>query len=131
MMNKPKLLSEFVAICSKSGFFDALTATEKSIKDLKFLSHAKYLQDNIERAALHTGEKIENSLKMFGDKDFDETKLKLSLPEKYSLIRKRNLSTKNTPFKLTGLRTTIAYNVNEKSGGCSMQRIQDGSSFRK
>lgn len=106
MINKPKLLSEFVAICSKSGFFNAFTATEKCIKYLKFFSHAKCLQENVERAALHTVNNIENSLKVFGDKDFDATELQLSLPEKYSLIRKRILSNKNTPFKLADLRTT-------------------------
>lgn len=105
MINKPKLLSEFVAICSKSGFFEAFTATEKSIKDLKFFSHAKCLQENMERAALHTAENIKNSLKVFGDQDFDAAESQLPLPEKYSLIRKRIRSTRNTPFKLADLRT--------------------------
>lgn len=117
MINKPKLLSEFLAVCSKNRFFEAASAAEKCIKDLKILSYTKLLQVNIERAALHTGKTIEDSLRVFGDKDFDAAELQLLLPEKYSLIRKRIRATKNTPFKLVEMQTTTTPSLG-KSIGC-------------
>lgn len=105
IIDKPNVLSKFLTICSRNGYFEATSVTEKSIENIKFLSHIKLLQENIERAAFHTDKNIENSLKVFGDKDFDANESQLSLPEKYSLIRTRNRSTKNTPFKLVEMCT--------------------------
>lgn len=105
IINKPKLLSEFLTICSRNGFFEGAATAEKTITNLKLATHTKLLQENIERVALQAGKTIENSLRVFGDKDFDATEWDLPLPERYTLIRKRIRSTKNTPFKLVELRT--------------------------
>lgn len=104
-VNKSKSLSELLAICSKNKFFEATAATEKRIVDLKFLAHTKLLQKNIEWAALHVDTSIMNNLRVFGDSDFDASESHLSLPEKYSLIRRRDRSIKSTPFKLIELQT--------------------------
>lgn len=116
IIDKPNVLSKFLAICSRNGFFEATSVTEKSIENIKFLSHTKLLQENIERAALHTDKNIENSLKVFGDKDFDAIESKLSLPEKYSLIRTRNRLTKNTPFKLVEMCTSVTSTLLKSMG---------------
>lgn len=100
MITKPKLLSDFIATCSKMRLFEATAVTQKSIENLKFLPYTKLLQENIERAAIHTGKNNENSLKMFGDEDFGVADMQLPLAEKYLIIRKRFRSIKNTPFKL-------------------------------
>lgn len=115
-MIKPKLLSEFLAICSKNRFFQA-SAGEKCIKNLKILPYTKLLQVHIERVALHTDKTVENSLSVFGDKDFDAAELQLPLSEKYSLIRKRKRATKNTPFKLVEMQTTTTLSL-KKSIEC-------------
>lgn len=123
MCIKPKLLTEFLAICSKNGYFDATATPNKSINNLKLLTHTKLLQENIERAALHTGKTIENSLRVFGDKDFDANELELTLPEKYLMIRKRVRATKNTPFKLVELRTIPTTTLWSNIGADDEERI--------
>lgn len=104
MITKPKLLSEFIATCSKMRLFEATAVTQKSIENLKFLPYTKLLQANIERAAIHTEKNNENNLKMFGDEDVVAADMQLPLAEKF-LIRKRFRSTKNTTFELVEMRS--------------------------
>lgn len=103
LLNKPKLLSEFVSICSKTNYFEA-TALKSHLENIQFKSFAKILQQNIEREALLKSSDADNTLKTFSETDFEGDERGCSVPDKYSTIRKRHRWTKSTPFGIIDLR---------------------------
>lgn len=96
---KPKLLSEFLEICTKNKYF-SVTLDKNILKNVKFLDHSSNVQANIERQWLFKSKDIENSLKTFSNTDFIEYGENLSLMEKHAIIRKRDRLSRSIPFGL-------------------------------
>lgn len=96
---KPKLLSEFLEICTKNKYFSA-TLDKNILKDVKFLDYSSNVQANIERQWLFKSKDIENSLKTFSNTDFMEYGENLTLLEKHAIIRKRDRLARSIPFGL-------------------------------
>lgn len=99
LCTKPKLLSEFLEICTKNKYFSA-TLDKNLLKDIKFLAHSSNVQANIERQWLFKSKDIENSLKTFYNMDFMEYGENLTLLEKHAIIRKRDRLARSIPFGL-------------------------------
>lgn len=99
LCTKPKLLSEFLEICTKNKYF-AATIDKNILKDVKFLDHSSNVQANIERQWLFKSKDIENSLKTFSNTDFMEYGENLTLLEKHAIIRKRDRLSRSIPFGL-------------------------------
>lgn len=102
LLNKPKLLSEFVGICSKTNYFEA-TASNSHLENIQFKPFARILQRNIEREALLKSSDGDDTLKTFSETDFEGDERGFSVPHKYSTIRKRHRWTKSTPFGIVDL----------------------------
>lgn len=96
---KPKLLSEFLEICTKNKYFSA-TLDRNIMKNVKFLDYSSNVQANIERQWLFKSKDIENSLKTFSNTDFMEYGENLTLLEKHTIIRKRDRLARSIPFGL-------------------------------
>lgn len=94
---KPKLLGEFLEICTKNKYFSA-TLDKNVLKDIKFLAHSSNVQANIERQWLFKSKDIENSLKTFCNTDFMEHGENLTLFEKHAIVRKRDRLARTIPF---------------------------------
>lgn len=102
LLNKPKLLSDFISISSKTNYFDAIISNNNNrLENIQFKSFAKIIQQNIQKQALLKNTHESNELKIFGEKDFDEKNI--SIAEKYSSIRMRYRWTKTTPFGINDL----------------------------
>lgn len=99
LFSKPKLLSEFLEICSKNKYF-AATIENNRIRNVKFLKNAPNLQANIERQWLFKSKDIDNSLKTYNNDEFLEYGDSLTLLEKYAVIRKRDRLARSIPFGL-------------------------------
>lgn len=97
---KPKLLSEFLEICTKNKYFSATLDSSNLLNDIKFLAHSSNVQANIERQWLFKSKDIENSLKTFCNTDFMEYGENLTLLEKHAIIRKRDRLARSIPFGL-------------------------------
>lgn len=99
VFSKPKLLAEFLEICSKNIYF-AATLDNSLIRDVKLLKHSWNVQENIERQWLFQSKNIENSLKTYNSADFMDYGENLSLLEKHAVIRKRDRLARSIPFGL-------------------------------
>lgn len=96
---KPKLLNEFLEICKSNKYF-AASIENSFIRDIRFLDHAPNLQSNIERQWQFKSKEIENSLKTYDNCEFSEQGEKLSLLQRYAIVRKRDRLAKIIPFGL-------------------------------
>lgn len=120
---KPKLLSEFLEICTKNKYVSA-TLDKNILRDVKFLDHASNVQANIERQWLFKSKDIENSLKTFSDTDFMECGENLTLLEKYAIVRKRDRLSRSIPF---GLIDIESYGKSMQFGDNSDSNYNDAS----
>lgn len=99
LFTKPKLLTEFLEICSKNKYFEA-SVENNLIKNVKFLNYAPNLQANIERQWLFKSKDIDNSLKTYNNDEFMEYGENLTLLEKCGIIRKKDRLARTIPFGL-------------------------------
>lgn len=88
MIQKPKLISEFLEICSKRNFLDG-KIRDKTIENINLLSNGKLLRENINREVHGQQNKFEKSVKLFSENIINNGKTNLSLAEKFALTRRR------------------------------------------
>lgn len=100
MFKKPKLLTEFLAICRSTGYFEA-KATENQLKNIKFLSLAQILRKKVENEWKFKGKDADKNLKIYSENDFTDEERCGTISDNYSAIRKATKSKKIIPFGIS------------------------------